>query len=103
MSPEFQQKIDTALVAFRGFARAAAPSDSGARLVQYAGVEVQGAIDVPAEDVEREVAGVIAEGLAIDWAAHGQRLYLRVYEHGGPEPTWAKVFAEEDLVDIDSI
>jgi hypothetical protein len=42
----------------------------------------------------------VREGFQVDWSERQQRVYLRVWEFGGPEPEWPKVFAEQPLVDV---
>jgi|SRR5581483_3910623 len=101
MDDAFRAKLASQLHAFRAWAEGR-DLRSG-RLVQYLGVEVQGAIDVPVAEAESQIAGLIREGLRVDWAQSGQRLYLRVWGGDGPEPPWPSVFAEEHLADIDSI
>jgi hypothetical protein len=73
------------------------------RLVQYCGIEKIGAIDVPTEEIESQIEGLINEGMRVAWAEHNQRLFLRVWEHDGPEPPWTKVFAEEHLEDVEKL
>ena len=60
-------------------------------------------LDLPLGEVESQIVGLVCEGFRVDWAEHGRRLHLRVWEGGGPEPPWPKVFAEEHLTDIDAI
>ena len=48
-------------------------------------------------------AGQRGEGFYVDWTEHENRLYLRVWEFGGPEPEWSKVFAEVPLADVDEL
>jgi hypothetical protein len=45
----------------------------------------------------------MCEGFYVDWAAHERRIFLRVWEFGGPEPEWSTVFAERPLADIDAV
>jgi hypothetical protein len=73
---------------------------SSGRFVHYCGVELLGAHDLPLTDVEARIEGLICEGFYVDWAEHGGRLVLRVWELGGPEPEWRKVFAEQPLADL---
>lgn len=57
------------------------------------------AFSAPAE-VEPSVEGLVCEGFNVDWVEHCGRLYIRVWEFGGPEPAWGKVLAEQPLADI---
>ena len=101
MDDNFRAKLGSQLDAFRNWSRG---RDLGScRLVQYLGVEMLGAIDVPLGHVESQIEGLICEGFSVDWAQDGSRMYLRAWEFGGPEPPWSKVFAEEHLADIDAI
>ena len=43
-------------------------------------------------DVEARIEGLVCEGFYVDWAEHESRLFLRVWEFGGPEPDWPSVF-----------
>jgi len=70
---------------------------TGGRLVQYRGLDLVGAHDVPLAEVEREMERLLYEGQYVDWAEHQGRLYLRVWGYGDPEPDWLKVFAEQPL------
>jgi hypothetical protein len=101
MNDAFRAKLDSQLDAFRTWAQGR-DLRSG-RLVQYLGVEMQGAIDISMGAVERQIEGLICEGIRVDWAQHGQRVYLRAWDCRGPEPAWPSVFAEEHLTDIDRI
>ncbi|WP_113962251.1 hypothetical protein [Roseimicrobium gellanilyticum] len=70
---------------------------SGCRLVQYCGPELTGAIDVEADAVEAGIEGVVAEGFYVNWAAHHDRLYLKIWEYGYHEPSWEDVYAERNM------
>jgi hypothetical protein len=70
------------------------------RLVKYTGVQFAGAIDVPADELEEEVTGLVCEGFYVNWREHAGRTYLCAWEYPGPEPEWHLVFAEKDLADI---
>ena len=74
---------------------------SGCRLVHYCGVDLLGAQDLLLTEVEASIAGLVCEGFYVDWAEDQGQLFLRVWEFGGPEPEWPKVFAEQPLADID--
>jgi hypothetical protein len=93
--PEVRRRIQAKLKAYRAFAKVHA--FRGCRLVHYVSGRCN-STDVPAAEVEDQIEGCLAEGFHIDWAVHGPRLYLRVYE-GGPEwePDWDDVFAERDI------
>ena len=73
------------------------------RLVQYCGVELVGTLDLPSEEVEGQVSGLLREGFRVDWVIHDLAFYLRVYEPDGPEPPWESVFREAHLADISEI
>ncbi len=74
-----------------------------ARLVQFCGVECIGACDVPLAEVENRLINLWQEGFYVSWAIQGNTVFLRVYEYGGPEPDWQKVFTEQHLADIPEI
>lgn len=75
----------------------------GCRLIQYCGVEMVGAVDVPLAEVKSQIEGLVCEGFRVDWAEHKDKLYLRVWESDGPEPDWSKVVAEQPLADINEL
>src|SRR4051794_40867247 len=101
MNEAFHEKLLAKLNAFREWSRTR--SFEGCRLVQYCGVEKLRAIDVPDEGIEPRIEGLVCVGFFVDWAGHGGRLYLRVWEYDGPEPPWPKVFAEDHLQDMESL
>ena len=72
-------------------------------LVHYSGVSLIGVKELALDDVEKEITGLVEEAFYVDWTEHESKVYLRVWEYGGPEPEWAKVFAYDDLADIDAI
>ena len=74
-----------------------------ARIVQYCGVDLVGACDVPIKEVVSRIEGLLCEGFYVDWYEQDERLYLRVWEFGGPEPDWSKVIAEKPLVEVDDL
>jgi len=73
------------------------------RLVHYAGNGKPNAIDVSLHEIERQVAGCLAEGFLVDWLNSDGRLYLCVQEPDCPMPPWEKVIAEEAAVDVDAL
>lgn len=75
---------------------------SGCRWIQYTGVEMTGACDVPLAVVETRLTNAIREGFHAGWAEHQGLLYLRIWK-GEDEPPWDKVFGEESLVDVSEI
>lgn len=95
----FQTKLDNKLSAYRAWS--AGRKLSHCRLVQYCGVDLVGALDVPLGAVETRITGLVCEGFYVDWTEHNGRLYLRVWEYDGPEPNWTNVFAEKPLVRVD--
>lgn len=101
MNDDFHSKLESKLSAFREWS--AGRKLSGCRLVHYCGVDLVGAQDVPPDEIESRLQGLVCEGFYVDWAEHNSRLYLRVWEFGGPEPDWAKVIAEQPLMDIDEL
>jgi hypothetical protein len=101
MTPEFQQKLDAQLAAYRLWA-----SDKigwSGRLVKYSGVELVGAIDIEPDEIEEEIIGLASEGFRLDWNEHAGKVYLCAWEYPGPEPTWNLAFAEENLADVQAI
>lgn len=79
-----------------------ATSVDSCRWVEYVGVKMIGAIDVPLDDVEKRMRNALCEGRRVDWNEQGGTMFLRIWD-GDVEPTWDKVFAEESLADIDEI
>lgn len=100
MDDLFRAKLNAKLAAYRNWF--GGRSVHSCRLVHYCGVTCV-AKTLPLEEVEREIEGLVCEGFYVDWAEHDARLFLRVWEFGGPEPEWAKVFAEEPLADVDAL
>jgi hypothetical protein len=98
---QFRLKLNAKLDAYRSWF--ASRSVQSCRLVHYCGPDLVGAKTLPLGDVEREIEGLVSEGFYVDWAEHAARLYLRVWEFDGPEPEWAKVFAEVPLADVDEL
>ncbi len=97
MSSEFSKYQDEKLASYRNWAEAHCPKDG--RLVHYCGIDCIGAADIAAAQVEERIADLLCEGFFVDWALHGGRVFLRVHEFGGPEPSWEKVFQEASLID----
>jgi hypothetical protein len=94
----FRAKLRSKLADYRAWSSGRAFADC--HLVHYSGVDLIAAQTVPLTEVERRIEGLVCESFYIDWADHGGRLCLRVWEYGGPEPEWPRVFAEEPLADI---
>jgi hypothetical protein len=63
------------------------------RLLQFEGLNLEEARDIPLARVERELEQFQWRGFNVDWAEHQGRLYLGAWQVGGPEPDWTKVFA----------
>jgi hypothetical protein len=101
MDDAFRAKLESKLDAFHQWAQGR--DLSSCRLVQYLGVEMLGAIDVPLGEVESRIEALVCEGFYVDWTQDGSRLRLRAWESDGPEPPWSKVLAEEHLAEIDAI
>ncbi|PSB56562.1 hypothetical protein [Chamaesiphon polymorphus] len=101
MNSEFQAKIDDRLKAYRSWAHGR--SVTIGRLVQYSGVEFLGAIDIAQEKLEEQIFDLECEGFDVDWSEHNEKIYLRVWEYPGPEPSWDLVFEEKDLMDMQAI
>jgi|UniRef100_E6XJ27 hypothetical protein len=101
MNPEFEQELNRKLAAFDAWANESTFREC--KLVQYCGVDLVGVIDVETDQIVDQITGLLCEGFYVDWKQNGSILYLRVYEFGGPEPTWEQVVNEEPLADIDAI
>ena len=95
MNEAFLAKLNAKLEAYREWR--AGRDVQAARLVQYCGVELVGALDIPVGDVESRIEGLVCEGFYVDWAEHERRLIVRVWEFDGPEPDWPSVWAERAL------
>lgn len=100
MNEHIREKVDAMIADYGTWMRRRRLS--GCRWVQYIGVELTGASDVPLDQVTVRLTNAIKEGFHVGWAAHQGRLYVRVWE-GGDEPPWDKVFAEQSLVDVADI
>lgn len=101
MAPQLTGKAAAQLEAFRVWRTT--HSFPRCRLVQYTGVDLVGALDVEPDDVEPEIAGLLAEGFRVDWLDGGAKIYLRVWEGTGPEPGWPDVIAGRPLADVAAI
>jgi hypothetical protein len=101
MDDQFRAKLDAKLAEYRAWSTGR--DLASCRLVHYCGVDLGGAKSLHATEVESEIEGLVCEGFYVDWAEHENRLYLRVWEFGGPEPEWSKVFAEVPLADVDEL
>lgn len=101
MTPEFEKKLNQKLAKYDKWA--SKNSFSQCRLVQFCGVEFVGAIDVELDQIVNQITGLLCEGFYVDWGIHNNSMYLRVYESGGPEPTWDQTIKEEPLADIAAI
>jgi len=78
-------------------------SSQGVRLVQYCGVEMIGALDVPQSGIRHQIEGLVAEGFGLKWINENGVTYLAVWEPDGPEPDWSNVFKESNLTDVQRI
>jgi hypothetical protein len=101
MDDAFRAKLELCIGNFRHWAQGR--EVSGCRLVQYVGVDLLGAIDIPLGKVESQIEGLVCEGIRVAWAQQGRLMYLRAWDGDGPEPAWSKVFAEEPLADVEAI
>jgi hypothetical protein len=98
MDEAFRLMLQAKLADFRGWS--AVRSVTGYRLVQYCGVDLIGALSGPLSEIEAQIEGLVCEGMTVDWAEKGGLVYLRVWEFGGPEPDWSKVFTEVPIADL---
>jgi hypothetical protein len=98
MDDAFREKLQCKLAEFREWSSGHTFTDC--RLIHYCGVDLVGAKSLPPTGVEPEIEGLLSQGFNVHWAERQGWLYLRVWEFGGPEPEWTKVFAEEPLADI---
>lgn len=94
---EFRRKIHEKVVGFQNWMHDR--QFHVIRMLQYCGIELVGACDIASEDVILPITSLLCEGFDVDWAQNGKRIYLRVWEYGGPEPAWPHVFAELPLTD----
>jgi hypothetical protein len=95
MTEEFRRKLDAKLNTYRDWLRTHNPARC--RRVQYCGIELVGASDVPIDEVESRIYGLLCEGFYVDWSDRGDQIVLRIWEFGGPEPDWQKVFNEQHI------
>ena len=101
MPSDFEHRCDERLESFDEWC--AGRSFSACRLVHYAGLGEPNAIDVELGCIRSAIVGCLEEGLSIDWATCGDRLYLGVQEPGCPMPGWDYVFTESAVVDVDEL
>ncbi len=97
MTEAFRSKLQAKLADYRVWS--ARRKLTGCRLVHYCGIDLAGSQDLPLAEAEARISGLICEGFRVDWKEHEGRLFLRVWEFGGPEPDWPKVLAEQPLAD----
>ena len=101
MADALPKQIEEALTEYR---RWVSDRDiKSGRLVQYTGVECTGALSVKLDEIEAQIEGLMSKAFCVEWNEHRRRVYLRVWESDGPEPAWPKVFAEENLADMEAI
>ncbi len=96
MDESFRKKLQTKINGYRDWSRSR--TFSNCRLVQYCGVDLIGAIDVPLAEIESRIEALVCEGFYVDWTDREGRLILRVWEFGGPMPDWLNVAAEQPIV-----
>jgi hypothetical protein len=101
MEEAFRARLQAKLDGYQEWARGR--TLSRCRLVQYSGVQLAGAHNVPIAEVESLIEQLVCEGFYVDWAEHEGQLVLKVWEFGGPEPEWSKVLDEQPLADIEAI
>ena len=95
MNTAFQTMIDQQLETFRAWL--SWQEVTSYRLVQFCGPEFIGSKDLHFSELDQEIEGLLAEGFYFDWLTHQDRIYLRVWEFGSPEPAWDNVFEERDI------
>ena len=100
-SPEFRERLDAIFLELS--LGKESRSSQGVRLVQYCGVEMRGALDVPESEIEHQIEGLVAEGFCLKWINENGITYLKVWEPDGPEPDWSSVFKEDNLTDVQQI
>ena len=101
MTEDFRLRLQAKLAEYRTWSTGR--DLSHCRLIHYSGVDLIGSKGLPRHEVEPEIEALLGEGYYVDWAEHQGRLYLRVWESGGPEPDWQKVFDERPLANVDEI
>lgn len=101
MDEESRAKLDAKLAEFRSWSLGRGLTSC--RQVHYCGVDLVGVKSLPLLEVESEIQSLACEGFYVDWREFEDCLYLRVWEFGGPEPQWSKVFAEVPLADVDEL
>jgi hypothetical protein len=99
MIPEVRRRIRAKLAAYREWATGR-KFQRIARLVQYPDCAADPlGMDVPLDEVEDQIEGLVAEGFQVDWNARRGTVYLRVWERSDPEPDWPRVYAERPSTD----
>ena len=101
MTEAFDNKLKDRLRAYREWT--SGKEFSRCEIVHYCGVQLVGSVEIALSDVEERITALICEAFYVDWAEHQQCLVLRVWEYGGPEPSWQQVFAHEHLADMATI
>lgn len=70
-------------------------------MVQYCGPEMIGSLSLEEKEIESRIKALICEGFYVEWnTKEDASCFLRVWEFGGPEPDWKKVFEEVDLIEL---
>lgn len=96
-------EVEARLVALRAFLATCPPRLSGARLVQYRGPDLLRREDLALDDLEARLASCVREGLCADWLYRSGILYLRVFDSGVAAPSWERLFAEQEMSDVQAI
>lgn len=101
VTPEFERKLQRALGEFDAFLRGCTVTRG--RFLLYAGVNKPNVWDLDPSEFHAALAEWLAEGYVVGWESNGGCLYLYAQEPGCPIPSAEKLFAEEELADVEAI
>jgi hypothetical protein len=74
-----------------------------ARLVHYCGVDSPNSIDIESNCVWENIQNCLEEGFFVDWGILDKKIFVLVQEPGCPIPSWEKVYAEQEIENVDEI
>lgn len=91
----FRLNVESKIKKYREWSNCFSFTEGQARV--YVGPELTEIRDIPIAEIEHQIDSYQWRGFNVDWTEHKGRLYLRVWQVGGPEPAWDKVFRETSV------